>query len=352
MTNHLEILGRWRLLSPYLNRQQQAFWAAAEAELIGYGGCTLLAKVTGIAPATIARRKRQCSVTGSAAAGSLIPKRSAGAGRKATEVNHPEIEPALQQMLSEEIADDPMSAQRWVRSSLRNLSKRLGEQGHQACTHTVARLLRKMGYSLQVAKKKQAGAQHPDRDEQFKYIAMLKAEFLTKKLPLISIDTKKKELIGNYRREGKTWRRQPLEVDLLRKLCTLCSCSVWDLRCGSKHWICYCRNLPQHRRIRGQLFSGLVAATRTASIPAGEPGAGPCQWRRRQRIQSADLENGSAREVVRCLWIDAHPKSLSHRVLEMESNRISTLQPHQHELGRPAASHSGCDARIHQRHNH
>jgi transposase len=196
-----------------LNRQQQAFWAAAEAELIGYGGCMLLARITGIAPATIAKRQRQFSVTGSAAAGSLIPKRSAGAGRKATELNHPEIEPALQQMLSEEIAGDPMTTQRWVRSSLRNLSKRLGEQGHQACTHTVARLLRKMGYSLQVAKKKQAGAQHPDRDEQFKYIAMLKAEFLAKKLPVISIDTKKKELIGNYRREGKTWRRQPLEVD-------------------------------------------------------------------------------------------------------------------------------------------
>jgi hypothetical protein len=77
----------------------------------------------------------------------------------------------------------------------------------------VARLLRKMGYSLQVAKKKQAGAQHPDRDKQFKYIAALKAQFLGEKLPVISIDTKKKELIGNYRREGKSWRRQPLEVD-------------------------------------------------------------------------------------------------------------------------------------------
>jgi DDE family transposase len=70
-----------------------------------------------------------------------------------------------------------------------------------------------MGYSLQVAKKKQAGLHHPDRDEQFKYIAALKAQFLGENLPVISIDTKKKELIGNYRREGKTWRREPLEVD-------------------------------------------------------------------------------------------------------------------------------------------
>jgi hypothetical protein len=134
-------------------------------------------------------------------------------GRKLTEVKDPKIESALQNMLSEEIAGDPMGCQRWIRSSLRNLSKRLEEQGHQACTHTVARLLRKMGYSLQVAKKKQAGAQHPDRDEQFRYIAALKAQFLGEGLPVISIDTKKKELIGNYRREGKSWRREPLEVD-------------------------------------------------------------------------------------------------------------------------------------------
>src|SRR5258706_1713620 len=115
-------------------------------------------------------------------------------------------------MLSEEIAGDPMGRQTWVRSSLRNLSKRLGDQGHQACTHTVARLLRKMGYSLQVAKKKQAGAQHPDRDEQFKYIAALKAQFLGQHLPVISIDTKKKELIGNYRRPATNLRTQPAQV--------------------------------------------------------------------------------------------------------------------------------------------
>jgi hypothetical protein len=149
-----------------------------------------------------------------AQAGSLSrAERAPGAGRKAVEVNDPEITSALQKLLSEEMAGDPMGLQKWVRGSLRNLSKRLSEQGHQACTHTVARLLRSMGYSLQVAKKKQAGAQHPDRDEQFKYIAALKAQFLGGKLPVISIDTKKKELIGNYRREGKSWRKEPFEVD-------------------------------------------------------------------------------------------------------------------------------------------
>jgi hypothetical protein len=116
-------------------------------------------------------------------------------------------------MLSDEEAGDPMSQQRWIRSSIRNLSKRLKEQGHQIGHGAVARLLRKLGYSLQVNKKKQAGSQHPDRDKQFRYISALKTEFLGSGLPVISIDTKKKELIGSYRREGKTWRRTPIEAE-------------------------------------------------------------------------------------------------------------------------------------------
>jgi hypothetical protein len=147
-----------------------------------------------------------------AQAGSLVPlRRSAGAGRRATEVNDPEIESALEQMPSEEVAGDPTGLRRWVRGSLRNLSKRLGEQGHQACTHTVARLLRKMGYSLQGAKKKLAGPQHPDHDERFKYVAAPKARFLDEKLPIISIDTKRKsssETTGGREKvgAGSPWR--------------------------------------------------------------------------------------------------------------------------------------------------
>jgi hypothetical protein len=129
------------------------------------------------------------------------------------EVKYPDIEAALERILSGEVAGDPMGRQKWVRSSIRNISKDLKEQGYQIGHGAVARLLRKLGYSLQVNKKKQAGAQHPDRDEQFRYIAVLKAQFLAEALPVISIDTKKKELIGNYRREGKIWRREPIEVD-------------------------------------------------------------------------------------------------------------------------------------------
>jgi hypothetical protein len=128
-------------------------------------------------------------------------------------VKDPGIEPALERLLSDEIAGDPMGRQRWVRSSIRNLSSALKREGHQVGHGAVARLLRKMGYSLQVIKKKQAGVEHPDRDAQFKHIAAMKAQFLERGLPVISIDTKKKELIGNYSREGKLWRRTAIEVD-------------------------------------------------------------------------------------------------------------------------------------------
>ena len=182
--------------------------------MLGARDCRILAKVTGVSIPTLTKWIDRLTLTTTSPAGSLIPpKGTVGAGRKPNEVNDPGLEPALHQMISEETAGDPMGPQKWLRSSLRSLSRRLAEQGHQACIHTVARLLRKMGYSLQVAKRKPAGVHHADRDEQFKYIAALKTQFLGENLPVISIDTKKKELIGNYRREGKTWRKEPLEVD-------------------------------------------------------------------------------------------------------------------------------------------
>jgi hypothetical protein len=111
MTNDSDVLKRWQLLSPYLDRRQQICWAAAETLVIGPGGCQLLAAVTGIAASTISGRRRKMRLTKSAQAGSLIRRRINGTGRKLIEVTDPEIEPALQQVLSEEIAGDPMSLQ-------------------------------------------------------------------------------------------------------------------------------------------------------------------------------------------------------------------------------------------------
>ena len=139
--------------------------------------------------------------------------RRPGAGRKLTEEKDPTVVTALEQMLKDEIAGDPMTEQKWIRSSVDRLSKRLADEGHQASASTVARLLKKMGFSLKANKRKQGRSGCPDRDEQFKYIASQKQQFITASLPIISIDTKKKELIGDFRNKGRTWRRQAEEVN-------------------------------------------------------------------------------------------------------------------------------------------
>ena len=139
--------------------------------------------------------------------------RRPGGGRKLTEEKDPTIVTALERMLKDEVAGDPMTEQKWIRSSLHRLSKRLANEGHQASPDVVARLLKKLGFSLKANKRKQGRWGCPERDEQFKYIASQKQQFITAGLPIISIDTKKKELIGDFRNKGRTWRRQAEEVN-------------------------------------------------------------------------------------------------------------------------------------------
>ena len=139
--------------------------------------------------------------------------RRPGGGRKLTEKIDPALVPTLERLLADEIAGDPMTEQKWIRSSLCMLSKQLADEGHRASTTTVARLLKDMGFSLKANKRKQGRIGCPERDEQFKYIASQKQRFVTAGWPVISIDTKKKELIGEFRNNGRTWRRHAEEVN-------------------------------------------------------------------------------------------------------------------------------------------
>ena len=115
----------------------------------------------------------------------------------------------LQAVVEPETAGDPMSAQKWVRSSLRRLSARLRGDGHPASPPTVARLLSQLGYALHVnAKKIEASAERPDREAQFAHLAAQKAAFAAAGQPIISVDTKKKELVGNFKNGGAAWSRE------------------------------------------------------------------------------------------------------------------------------------------------
>ncbi len=140
--------------------------------------------------------------------------RRPGGGRKPSEQKNPKLVPALEQILhnENEIAGDPMSEQKWVRSTLRSLSDRLKAEGHQASMPTVRRLLKDMGFSLKANQRKQVRSKNPERDKQFRYIASQRQAFTIRDLPIISVDTKKKELIGDYRNNGQKWCREAEEV--------------------------------------------------------------------------------------------------------------------------------------------
>lgn len=120
----------------------------------------------------------------------------------------------MQARVEPETAGDPQSDQKWVRSSLRTLSRALQEQGHAASPPTVGRLLQKLDYALRVNVKREAGKDHPDRNEQFEYLQQQKEAFLASGQPVISVDTKKKELIGNFRNEGRAWCQEAEGVNV------------------------------------------------------------------------------------------------------------------------------------------
>jgi transposase len=134
-------------------------------------------------------------------------------GRPRVEEKQPGITAALERLMANDIAGDPMTEKRWVRVTLTRLSEQLRQQGFRAVEKTVRRLLKQMGFSMKANKRRQVRSRCPERDEQFRYIASQKQAFAALGLPVISVDTKKKELIGPFRNAGKAWCREAEEVD-------------------------------------------------------------------------------------------------------------------------------------------
>jgi hypothetical protein len=212
-TPHAEVEAKYRLIKPYLKGRTHRLWAAAEALILGHGGIKRVAEATGISTSTIATGMRELSGSASPTHSSKRPIESGRVGRLPIEHHKPAILNALEQLLADEVAGDPMNEQKWVRSSLRRLSKCLQELGYRACPCTVRRLLKKLGFSLKVNMKIRLRAQSPERDEQFRYIAFQRETLSSAGLPIISVDTKKKELIGEFFNKGRVWCRQPTEVN-------------------------------------------------------------------------------------------------------------------------------------------
>jgi len=208
----IKILRRkWRTLAPALDERSRRLWAASEARAIGHGGVSAVAKATGLARRTI--------YSGLADIKRPIKKgrlRRAGGGRKAKAVKEPALLDNLKALVAPATRGDPMRPLLWTSLSLRKLSKALERQGRKVCHRVVGQCLGKLGYSLQANQKTREGNQHMDRNAQFEYINKKAGMFIGDHQPLISVDTKKKELVGNFKNAGREWRPRdkPEEVNV------------------------------------------------------------------------------------------------------------------------------------------
>lgn len=195
-----------------LDRRQRRLYAALESNRTGRSGVHLLSQVTGLCEETIRAGRRELA---GRVEGTLPKRPEPRGGRPRTERKNPAVVAALEKMLADEEAGDPMSERKWVRSSVKKLTKRLREQGFQIGHSTVWALLKRMGFSMKTNLRKRRGYRpdSPQRDAQFKYIASKRKEFSDADLPIISVDTKKKELIGKFKNGGRSWCRKASEVD-------------------------------------------------------------------------------------------------------------------------------------------
>ena len=196
---------RFVRLEPFLNERQRRLAAANEAKALGRGGISAVASATGVSRRTIARGLRELAAS-DASLGQRI--RQPGGGRKQTVVKDPTLLDDLERLVEPVSRGDPESPLRWTSKSVRKLADELRRQGHQASHDLVARLLKKQGYSLQANRKMREGSAHPDRDAQFEHIQAEVKAFQTAGQPVISVDTKKKELVGDFKNGGCELRPQ------------------------------------------------------------------------------------------------------------------------------------------------
>ena len=200
--------GKFAVLGPLLDERTRRLWAAAEARAIGRGGITRIADATGMSRGTVRAGLKELDSGVLAAGGpaSSGRQRGPGGGRKSLTERDPGLAAALERLLDPTTRGDPTGPLRWTCSSAARLAQRLRADGHPVSERTVNRLLHELGYSLQANRKTLEGRQHPDRDAQFRRIDRRVRAFQRLGQPVVSVDTKKKELVGAYRNVGREWR--------------------------------------------------------------------------------------------------------------------------------------------------
>lgn len=197
------LLRRYDAIKPHLTERQRRVWLGSEARELGAGGVGIVADAVGVSPDTVRRGRTELDDPQPLPVGR---SRRPGGGRKRAEDHDPQLPAALDKLVEPESRGDPMTPLRWTAKSLRRLAAQLREQGHQVSATLVGRLLHQAGYSLQANAKTLEGAQHPDRDAQFRHIHDRVAAAMAAGIPVVSVDCKKKELVGQYKNNGREYR--------------------------------------------------------------------------------------------------------------------------------------------------
>ena len=212
-----QITSKYRSLASVLDERARRHWAATEAHAYGWGGVSAVSDATGISPNTIRKGLIELAArqaTPEAAVTSRV--RKVGGGRKRLTQTDPELSDALDRLVAPLTRGDPQSPLRWTCKSTSHLARELSRQGHPISARAVAQLLKAAGYSLQGNRKTKEGGSHPDRNAQFEHINATVQRFQQRGQPVISVDTKKKELVGPYKNNGREWQRkgEPERVDV------------------------------------------------------------------------------------------------------------------------------------------
>jgi hypothetical protein len=197
-----ELTKKLRSLWPLLDERTRRIMAASEAMALGYGGVSLVRRACGLSRKAIAKGIQEIQKGAAPPEGRI---RRPGGGRKSITVSDPRLVKTLEEMVDDQTRGDPESPLRWICKSTRMIAKELSKRKHAVSHAKVAQLLHDLDYSLQSNRKTEEGRDHPDRDAQFRHISIAVTKCLKRGDPVISVDTKKKELIGNYHNAGQQW---------------------------------------------------------------------------------------------------------------------------------------------------
>jgi DDE family transposase len=206
-----ELKRKFRSAWPHLDERTRRIMAGTEAVSLGYGGVSLVRRACGLSRKAIAKGIREIQRGSRPLAGRI---RRPGAGRKSITQSDPRLVQTLEALIGDQTRGDPESALRWICKSTRAIARELGKQKHPVSHMKIAQILHDLDYSLQSNRKTEEGADHPDRDAQFRHINATVKKCLRQGIPVISVDTKKKELVGNYDNRGRQWlpAKQAIQV--------------------------------------------------------------------------------------------------------------------------------------------